>query len=124
MYSCKLCMHSSTTICAFERHMRVHRHVSNVTFSCALPDCNRTFHKFEAFKTHSYRHGKGKTEISSRSFASFDLTCHVELCRASCETLKSLYRHLKTHIKEGKTVSCPFQGCGKVFSSMSTFTAH
>lgn len=32
--------------------------------------------------------------------------------------------HLMMHIKEGRIVFCPFQGCGKLFSNTSTFTAH
>ncbi len=38
--------------------------------------------------------------------------------------LSRFYQHLKTHIREGRSVSCPFQQCDKSFSVVSTFTAH
>ncbi len=104
--------------------MRIHIHVANVRFNCALPACNKSFKKFSAFKTHCYRHKEGKSKLKSMPFTSFELTCHVDSCQVRCETLSRFYQHLKTHIREGRSVSCPFQQCDKSFSVVSTFTAH
>ncbi len=124
MHTCKLCAHTCSTLPAFVRHMRIHIHVANVRFTCALPACNKSFKKFSAFKTHCYRHKEGKSKLKSMPFTSFELTCHVDLCPVRCETLNRFYQHLKTHIREGRSVSCPFQQCDKSFSVVSTFTAH
>ncbi len=124
MYTCKLCAHTCSTLPAFVRHMRIHIHVANVRFNCALPACNKSFKKFSAFKTHCYRHKEGKSKLKSMPFTSFELTCHVDSCQVRCETLSRFYQHLKTHIREGRSVSCPFQQCDKSFSVVSTFTAH
>ncbi len=56
MYTCKLFVHTCSTLPAFVRHMRIHIHVANVRFNCALPACNKSFKKCSAFKTHCYQH--------------------------------------------------------------------
>ncbi len=104
--------------------MRIHIHVANVRFNCAFPACNKSFKKFSAFKTHFYRHKEGKSKLKSMPFTSFELTCHVDSRQVRCETLSRFYQHLKTHIREGRSISCPFQQCDKSFSVVSTFTAH
>ncbi len=104
--------------------MRIHIHVANVRFNCAFPACNKSFKKFSAFKTHCYRHKEGKSKLKSMPFTSFELTCHVDSCQVRCETLNRFYQHLKTHIREGRSISCPFQQRDKSFSVVSTFTAH
>lgn len=38
--------------------------------------------------------------------------------------MTSFFSHLKIHIKEGKTVACPFRQCEKQFEAVSTFTSH
>ncbi len=124
MYTCKLCAHTCSTLPAFVRHMRIHIHVANVRFNCAFPACNKSFKKFSAFTTHCYRHKEGKSKLKSMPFTSFELTCHVDSCQVRCETLNRFYQHLKTHIREGRSISCPFQQCDKSFSVVSTFTAH
>ncbi len=124
MYTCKLCAHTCSTLPAFVRHMRIHIHVANVRFNCAFSACNKSFKKFSAFKTHCYRHKEGKSKLKSMPFTSFELGCHVDSCQVRCETLSRFYQHLKTHIREGRSISCPFQQCDKSFSVVSTFTAH
>ena len=53
-----------------------------------------------------------------------DLTCHIDLCSTTCEIIRGLLLHLKSHITEGKTVTCPFRQCDKIFTVKSTFTSH
>ncbi len=114
----------TVTLPAFVRHMRIHIHVANVRFNCAFPACNKSFKKFSAFKTHCYRHKEGKSKLKSMPFTSFELTCHVDSCQVRCETLSRFDQRFKTDIREGRSISCPFQQCDKSFSVVSTFTAH
>lgn len=53
-----------------------------------------------------------------------ELTCHVDLCIAKCDTLTQFYSHLKVHIEEGRTVTCPFRQCNTSFTVLSTFTSY
>ena len=49
--------------------------------------------------------------------------CNVEGCNAVVN-FADLVRHLKGHISAGIKIKCPAQGCGRVVSKKSTFTAH
>ena len=49
--------------------------------------------------------------------------CNVEGCNAVVN-FADLVRHLKGHISGGIKIKCPAQGCGRVVSKKSTFTAH
>lgn len=53
-----------------------------------------------------------------------DLTCHVSTCHAKSDSLTEFYSHLKVHIKEGRTIVCPFKQCDKTFTVVSTFTSY
>ncbi len=62
--------------------------------------------------------------VKPRSCHEVELTCHVDFCREKCKSLKFFYSHLKIHIREGKTVACPYRKCDKRFRVLSTFTSH
>ena len=49
--------------------------------------------------------------------------CQIQNCD---KTLKftDLIRHLKSHIDMGTEINCPAQGCARMFSKKSSFTAH
>lgn len=130
MFHCELCGHSCDTKFAFVRHMKVHKNVRNMTFKCALPDCKRIFRKVSVFKTHVYRdhQAKGQRASDESGFScqctNDTLSCHVDFCTVRCDSVNNLLSHLKGHIREGRTVSCPFRNCGKRFFVVSTFSSH
>lgn len=101
--------------------MRINKNTPNLIFKCVLPDCSQTFQNFSTFKYHTYRHNK---RVVRPTLSGVELTCHVDICSARCETLMAFYSHLKTHIREGKTVACPYRHCSKSFTVLSTFTSH
>lgn len=52
------------------------------------------------------------------------MSCHVDFCTIRCHSISTLLSHLKGHIREGRTVSCPFRNCDKRFLVVSTFSSH
>ncbi len=42
----------------------------------------------------------------------------------TCDTLSSLIKHLKSHIREGLEIKCPVRGCDCSFTSASTLASH
>ena len=126
MFPCQFCGQECDTILSYTRHMRIHRNIPNATFRCGLPICQRTYNKFAAFKTHQFRHHTETNTVVDVRLCRADLSlkCHMDFCSVSCDDLKSLFCHLKTHIAEGTKVTCPFRLCNKTFSVKSTFTSH
>lgn len=123
MYSCQICGHQSSTSVAYLRHVKIHDNLPNLVLQCCMPNCTRTFKKYAGLKAHLYRkHKKYVTE--PRLSIPVDLTCHVDFCTAKCDSLTKFYSHLKGHIKEGRTVACPFQQCDKSFTVISTLSCH
>lgn len=84
--------------------MRTHSCLPNASFKCGFPECTRAFSKFSAFKSHTFRHKYGKNR--TKPDGAGDLTCHIDLCSTKCEDIRGLLLHLKSHITEGKTVTC------------------
>lgn len=55
---------------------------------------------------------------------SVQLKCSMSLCSAEYADVKGLVSHLSSHIQEGLTVTCPFDGCSKTFNVKTSFTSH
>lgn len=97
----------------------------NFLLHCCIQACNSKFTKLAALKSHLYRHHRESVVVPrSHLCPAVDLACHVDLCSAKCDTLTQFYSHLKVHIKEGRTVACPFKQCDASFTVISTFTSH
>lgn len=45
-------------------------------------------------------------------------------CAFKCDTVTSLVKHLKSHIKDGLETKCPFRGCNHSFTVASSFASH
>ncbi len=123
MFSCQICGQQSATSVAYVRHIKIHSNIPNLVRQCCMPNCQRTFKKCAGLKGHIYRHHKDSI-VQPRSIRLVDLTCHVSSCRAKCDSLTEFYSHIKVHIKEGRTIVCPFKQCDKTFTVVSTFTSH
>lgn len=52
------------------------------------------------------------------------LSCNVETCPFVGDTLTALCAHLRIHIRDGKKVCCPFDGCSKYFRVRTSFASH
>ena len=52
------------------------------------------------------------------------MKCLLEACAFKCDTLASLIKHLKEHIRGGTETRCPFRGCDCTFTHVMTFASH
>lgn len=122
MFSCKICGHQSTTAIRYVNHTKIHANIPNIQLPCCAPDCQLNFKRHSGLKTHVYRHHK-ECGFDNR-LGLVDLSCHIDLCTDKCDSLSAFYAHLKGHIKEGRSIVCPFMGCDSTFTVVSTFTSH
>ena len=102
--------------------LSVHRNVANFSFPCGVPECSRHFRKYAAFRSHVYR--DHKFHHSSRCIKNVTFLCQVPFCSYECTSVTEFLAHLKNHILQKLTISCPFKNCDKSFSVKSSFTAH
>lgn len=119
---CALCTYSTKSLKAFTNHYQVHRNVANFSFPCGVPECSRHFRKYAAFRSHVYR--DHKFHRSSRCIKNVTFLCQVPYCSYECTSVTEFLAHLKNHILQKLTISCPFKNCDKSFSVKSSFTAH
>ena len=52
------------------------------------------------------------------------LQCNVLLCGKLCSSLSEIIKHLKTHIREGSFIVCPFFNCTASYNILSSFSSH
>ncbi len=126
MLCCQFCDRSFESVLSFCQHMKIHSRVPNADFKCGVPDCSRKFKKYTAFKASIFRDHKKrakKTSVDQLGIDASTLVCDIDVCQEKCSDLKNFILHLKSHIKEGTRVPCPFT-CNKNFSVASTLTSH
>lgn len=125
MMWCQFCDSAFESVLSYCQHMKMHSHVPNANFKCGIPDCPRRFKKFAAFKAHIFRDHKNRdTKMSAEQLGNaYTLICDIGVCQERCSDLRNFILHLKSHIKEGTRVPCPFK-CNKSFSFASTLTSH
>ena len=116
MITCNICGKTCRNTFAYVRHMQTHSCMTNVSFKCGFPECRRGFQPF-AFTLIALNN---TTKLDNAG----DLTCYMDLRSSKCEDIWGLLLHLKSHITEGKTVTCPIRQCDKTFTVKPTFTSH
>lgn len=47
-----------------------------------------------------------------------------DFCAVRCETSSLLVCHLRSHLREGLHIECPFRGCDRRFSVLPSFASH
>jgi hypothetical protein len=52
------------------------------------------------------------------------LVCSLDSCGQKTEDLQKFLSHLKTHLRAGRSICCPFRHCGKTFSVLLSFKSH
>lgn len=63
-------------------------------------------------------------KIKKKSQSRGTLACNIKGCSFVADSLSALYAHLRSYIRDGKKVYCPFDNCQKYFRVRSSFSAH
>lgn len=108
-------------------HCKLHCNEPHCFFKCFGAGCKQTFNRYGVFKAHFYQRHNVGLSASANATVGTSVTvfkCAVALCECQHQDSKSLIAHLKEHIMEGRTMSCPVRGCTNVFKVKSSFTAH
>lgn len=126
MFQCKfsLCGKEFDKVCEYTQHIKLHSNTANYRFACGVPECSRQYAKLPALKAHMYRDHKAVTPSSSSgdNLVCTPLAC--DICAVQCESSSSLVIHLRSHLRCGLHVECPFRGCNARFSVLSSFASH
>lgn len=127
MFSCKVCSHHTDNLKTFYAHAKSHRNLANYRFSCGIEHCPGNFRTFSALKFHMHRNHPPATTVSQRQSIyqhSGNCKCSVQGCDYVADNVSLLCIHLRLHIRNGKKVTCPFEGCSKYFRVRSSFAIH
>ena len=120
-----MCEDVSETLNQFIQHTKLHSNTPNYQYQCGVPDCNRMYRKVTVLTMHMYREHKGPgPSLQCCKPINTHLKCVALSCSFKCDTLTSLMKHLKSHVKEGLEIKCPFRGCDCSFSVASSFDSH
>lgn len=125
MFHCKFsqCEHVSETVVQFIQHTKLHSNTPNYRYQCGISQCTRMYNKDSVLKAHMYRDHKGSGPSLSKQFDA-PLKCVAQSCEIVCNSLTSLIKHLKSHIREGLKIKCPFRECSSTFTVESSLAAH
>lgn len=118
-----MCGNVFDTVSEFNQHIKLHSNSANYVYQCGVPECQRTYLKFTALKAHMYRDHKTNGTLRSSQPLLGDTLIKCDFCAVSCET-SSLVCHMRSHLQGGLRVQCPFQGCDRKFTLVSSFASH
>ena len=128
MFQCSNCSFFCKSLVAYSQHIVVHKNEKNSVFTCGTPGCVRSFSIFSSFKSHINRNHKKNSvsEMNTHSnLCDVSFKCNLEMCEFHCKDITGLFAHLRCHISEGVSVSCPFKTCkNNEFKVVSSFTSH
>lgn len=125
-------------MCNYVQHTKLHSNAPNYHYQCGVPDCSRRYRKHTGLQIHMYRQHRSYLQAAGPILPDTSalppdtsalppdtpLKCLLEACAFKCDTLASLIKHLKMHIREGMVTRCPFRGCDCTFTHMMTFASH
>jgi hypothetical protein len=119
---CRLCDISFLKINEYLRHYRLHRNVPNVQFPCFIADCDVTCSVYSTLLSHISRcHG---TSSKFQDTFQGNQIFKCEHCDVISESVKLFTDHLRSHVKDGLPVGCPFEGCSLTLRHPTTFSSH
>ena len=104
-------------------HQELHKNEAHGTYACGIVGCKLRFTKYNSFKSHIDCHHR-PSSVSQCEAVQGPLICENSHWQKQCIDLKDLLDPLKWHVSKKEEARWPFRGCGKAFSSRSSFTAH
>lgn len=125
MYSWKVSSHCTANVNKYFARAKSHRNLANYRFSCGIEVCSGNFRTFSALKSHMHRnHILAVPLKQNRCQHSDELKCTIQGCDYVADNFSLLSVHLRIHIRNGKKVNCPFEGCSKYFRVRTSFVTH
>ena len=126
MFQCKFCDHKYFILKEYILHLAFHRNIPNFTFQCGVSNCTHSFKTCNSLKSHIYRDHKYKKTVTNAKFKCLEreFECQADHCSVKCTGLSDLFAHIKSHIRNGEKMACPFRNCSNEFVNISTFTSH
>lgn len=125
MYSCKVCRHCTADFKMFCAHVKSHKNLANYRFPCGIEQCPSNFRTFSALKSHMHRdHIPSVSQKQNMHQHNGNQECGVPGCVYVADNFALMCIHLRLHIRNGKKVICPFDGCSKYFRVRSSFATH
>ena len=124
MFLCKLsmCGKEFNRVCEFTQHIKLHSNSANYRYQCGVPDAPDGMLKITVLKAHMYRDHKADVPLRNSQRPCTPIQCDFGAVR--CETSSLLVCHLRSHLHEGLHIECPFRGCDRRFSVLSSFASH
>ncbi|XP_034237354.1 uncharacterized protein LOC117642862 [Thrips palmi] len=134
-YFCKFCNHKTSSLLSKIHHAHAHRHLS-AYFHCGLGHCASTFKTEAGLRMHVIRnhkifvsHAVRPTSVNIINHLNDDLKyqCPIVSCSQRFFMYKEFTKHLKDHLRSGKSVPCPFsasKGCTNVSQTWNSLTGH
>ena len=126
IWKCKLCAASYTSRIQLFRHYRLqHSHYSRISpLPCLYTDCICTFQTLNALSTHLSRyHTAQPSSCTEQSQGPVLFKC--PLCTFQQPFSNSaLFSHLRKHLKNHLTVTCPYKDCSYSTNVYSSFNTH
>lgn len=87
-----------------------------------LPCCNLSWKTYRGFKSHFLRNHKSISNAIQFENQTINFNC-TEYNKLFFSD-KSLIGHLKTHLRSGVSIICPFNSCTKSFAKVQSFSCH
>ena len=126
MYRCKLCNVPFHQLSVFCPHIKRNQHRANFQFACGMQKSPCTFKKFSSVRSHMHRNHRQsqKQDYVTHRHPQANLHCQVPGCAFVASNFSELCFHLRIHIRDGRKVCCPVEGCWKNFRVRTSFTTH
>ena len=129
MVACPRCDDTFSTVQHMIAHLgQIHSNEAHFMVVCNLPKsggtCYSVFHSFASYKTHMYRYHSGylSADTGETYPVATEIMCCV--CKTSHPSLQALRSHYREHCNEGLSVPCIVKRCDRVFTVISSYTAH
>ena len=97
-----MCKTRFNNIEKYNLHLYYHRNYKNVLFECKYKDCYATFVSYNSFKSHVWRN---HSLLKSQNYTP---KCSANNCFYVTNNRKEYHSHIYNHIRNNKTISCPY----------------
>ncbi|KAF4521344.1 hypothetical protein B566_EDAN006932, partial [Ephemera danica] len=126
MISCKFCSALCPTIGKLVKHYYMNHAQYRTVHICFQPECLKKFKTFQLMRTHFYmKHPPKNCCRSEYSHHNQTVYIRCKICKRSVLWARQdVLKHFAQHLKQHKTVECPFQGCTKLYTRLMPFGIH